>query len=145
MAKKSLDEIKLKIEKLLKTNQAQLSLGVYYILKMDQTPKDSILEYINHPDVKLSKVEQILKNICPHCQYKRSGDSKSCSDCNERMDGWWCDKSPDNSCYYFSEEKDGKHVVGLENGSQFILPADHDPEEESEDCCLFCGEPEERK
>jgi hypothetical protein len=112
---------------------------------MNQAPKDSILEYVNKPELKLSKVEKVLRSICPHTYYKRSGDSRSCLECNERLGGWWCDKSPDNSCYYFSEMKNGKCVVELDNKTEFILPDDHDYENEDEDWCLFCGEPEEIK
>ena len=59
--------------------------------------------------------------------------------------GWWCDKSPDNSCYYYSDEKDGSRIVELCNGTEVALPKELDPEYETDDCCLFCGEPEERK
>lgn len=60
--------------------------------------------------------------------------------------GWRCKKSPDGVCHYFSE--DGK--VELIDGTTVTVPADvdghvNDPNYETEDSCLFCGHPEERK
>ena len=59
----------------------------------------------------------------------------------EEYDGWECKNSPDGVCHYYSN----KGTVHLNNGDAFKLPDDHDKEDESEDCCLFCGQPEERK
>lgn len=55
--------------------------------------------------------------------------------------GWRCKVSPDGVCHYFSE--DGK--VELIDGTFVDIPIDHDPEYETDDGCIFCGHPDERK
>lgn len=54
--------------------------------------------------------------------------------------GWPCNKSPDKVCHYFS---DGAGFVELINGTKHAV--DSDPDNETHDSCLFCGDPEERK
>ena len=55
--------------------------------------------------------------------------------------GWRCKESPDGVCHYFS--KDGK--VQLLGNRECDVPIDHDGSGESDDWCIFCGMPEERK
>lgn len=83
--------------------------------------------------------------ICKHEKLSKSGESARC-ECGKYL-GWWCPSSPDNECHYYSQEKDGKFVLTLRNGQEHVI-ADysknmHDNEEE--DWCIFCGQPEERK
>ena len=66
--------------------------------------------------------------------------SAACSICNKDFD-WWCSKSPDNLCHYFTDS-DG--TVTLNNGKK-VRPPKHDIHYETSDCCLYCGNPEERK
>jgi hypothetical protein len=69
----------------------------------------------------------------------------------DKMLGWFCTESPDNTCHYHSEEGpqlyDEKpyNYVHLITGEEHVLPADYDGKYETEDCCIFCGQPEERK
>lgn len=66
--------------------------------------------------------------------------------------GWRCLNSPDGVCAYSSEEGtgiyEGRRVVFLQyEGDSFIhqLPSTYDASNESDDWCIFCGDPEERK
>lgn len=74
----------------------------------------------------------------------KSGLSASCAGCGGDL-GWWCPSSKDNECHYYSEDRNGKSVVVFADGSESVLPSDHDPEYESSDSCIFCGHPDERK
>ena len=61
--------------------------------------------------------------------------------------GWRCKKSPDGVCHYFSNN--GK--VQLTGNRECDVPQkdeygeDYDAENESDDWCIFCGHPDERK
>jgi ribA/ribD-fused uncharacterized protein len=55
--------------------------------------------------------------------------------------GWDCPESPDGVCHYFSKE--GK--VELADGRSVPVPANHDATNESQEWCIFCKEPKERK
>lgn len=70
------------------------------------------------------------------------GDCRTarCTHCNEDF-GWFCPDSPDNRCHYFTDDAG---QVTLVNG-QKEWPAPHDRRYETEDRCLFCGNPQERK
>ena len=65
--------------------------------------------------------------------------------------GWYCPKSLDLECHYNTDGKDekGYYVILRDKAKgerrQYIEDKDHDPRLENKDCCLFCGEPEERK
>ena len=72
-----------------------------------------------------------------------------CAVCDMHF-GHYCPKSPDHACHYFSE--DG--YVKLNTGE--TVPKPRDPEDdpkdyalsdsyETDDCCIFCGSPQERK
>ncbi len=71
-----------------------------------------------------------------------AGDSPSalCTHCDKDF-GWHCPDSPDNTCHYFTME--GK--VRLISGQQIDPPPRHRPDHETEDQCIFCGNPQERK
>jgi hypothetical protein len=56
--------------------------------------------------------------------------------------GWDCPESPDKKCHYFTNEA-GKVV--LKKGVEVDPPQGHDSDNESDDWCIFCGAPEERK
>ena len=68
--------------------------------------------------------------------------SKICADCGIDL-GWFCEKSPDKGCHYFTEENTGKRFVRLANND--LIEVESDPETETSDCCLFCQNPDERK
>jgi hypothetical protein len=63
-----------------------------------------------------------------------------CTTCGASF-GWRCKQSPDGVCHYYSE--DGQ--IELINGNKIPVTPDHDSEYETDDCCLFCGMPDERK
>ena len=71
----------------------------------------------------------------------RIGAGAYCAICDKSF-GWYCANSPDHICHYFS--KDGK--ITLIDGTNVQKPVDSpDKGHQSEDWCLYCGEPEERK
>jgi len=63
-----------------------------------------------------------------------------CPTCDKDF-GWFCEKSPDGVCHYYTIN--GK--VELLNGTLIDQPKGHDPDNESDDWCIYCGMPEERK
>lgn len=67
-------------------------------------------------------------------------ESAKCLTCGN-YHGWRCKKSPDGVCHYFS--KDGK--VALLGNRECDIPPEHDDKYETDDCCIFCDMPEERK
>lgn len=73
----------------------------------------------------ISGLEQEQDSLIEGCTcsivHKTPYGSAVCSICNENY-GWWCPDSPTNACDY-----------GQEDG------------EYDEDCCRYCGKPEERK
>lgn len=71
-------------------------------------------------------------------------DSAICiSGCGQRF-GWRCKESPDGVCHYLPF--DDKHVKLL-NGELVLISEEtlEDAQDEHYECCLFCGQPEERK
>jgi transcription elongation factor Elf1 len=107
-------------------------------------------------------VHQILLNHlrdgCPHrfppltkseLKDKWFSASARCDVCGKSF-GWRCNASPDETCHYYSQEIDGVRVIELIDGrlvpvSEIPNLADHDPESETDDYCIFCGQPDERK
>jgi len=101
----------------------------------------------------ISELEEDLKSIaskCPH-EFRELTDKEKvdrwmsvdahCLICDNGF-GWRCIKSPDHVCHYYSN--DGK--VELIDGTKVDVPwSDYDAKYESEDGCIFCGMPDERK
>ena len=60
--------------------------------------------------------------------------------------GWRCKISPDSVCHYFSVDQGGKLSPQID-GDPVTFPQGEygGPDSESDDWCLFCGMPEERK
>ena len=108
------------------------------------------------------------KARCPHAIYRNGAwnydpedDSSGavCAICGIGF-GWWCPDSPDHACHYFTvgspraswcddylpdddtAENQGK--VKLLTG-EFVTSPEHDPKYETDDRCLWCGQPNERK
>jgi hypothetical protein len=70
-------------------------------------------------------------------------DSAFCVVCEANF-GWRCPTSPDGACHYFSMHgRPG--FVRLIDDSEVPVPADHDIDYETDDDCMFCHQPEERK
>ena len=55
--------------------------------------------------------------------------------------GWRCKESPDSVCHYRSRNR----CIKLLGGALYALPDDYDDSNESDDWCVFCGLPDERK
>ncbi len=98
---------------------------------------------------KASRLVADLKATCKHefkpltpkqLADKWMSEGAHCLICNEGF-GWRCKESPDGVCHYFTE--DGK--VELITGELVSPPPEHDVEYESDDDCLWCGLPDERK
>jgi len=92
---------------------------------------------------------EILRNSCVHVfadlKKKDLNDewmsvNAICTSCGKYF-GWRCKISPDFICHY----KSTNGQIELINGEKIPTQLDHDPEYESDDCCIFCGDPEERK
>lgn len=93
------------------------------------TLREECIHQISHPTKKDMRTGDFGGAYCLICGYDF---------------GWWCPASPDSVCHYHSDEN-GK--VELITGESVDFPKDeyYDPEYESSDCCLFCGDPDERK
>jgi hypothetical protein len=100
-------------------------------------------------EVKDMQVEAALQILCSHSNLEERNESAVCYNCGSYRFGWYCKDSPDNECHYFSEElEESKFTIELRDGSRFQLANDYSKksqEYESDDDCLFCGNPEERK
>ncbi len=88
-----------------------------------------------------------LKKECPHevAAIKKPNKfgcygAAICMGCGEDF-GWYCPDSPDHVCHYYSR----KGMVDLLDNSQVHVPESHDSKYETDDSCIFCGHPEERK
>lgn len=54
-----------------------------------------------------------------------------------------CPSSPDGFCHY-TTVRGTSNVVLLRDGDHAVLPEPVEPESQTDDSCLFCGEPDER-
>ena len=101
----------------------------------------------DHSFVELTEKDiELLRNTPWKASYKIT--SAVCKICNRDF-GWRCPDSPDNTCHYYTSEvknSDGKRVVALSNGLHYMADdyTIDDANAETDDCCLFCGFPEER-
>jgi hypothetical protein len=69
-----------------------------------------------------------------------------CSICGKDYGHWRCKKSPDSVCHYYShDDVQSTRVIDLLDGKIAPIPTGHDRRFESEDHCIFCGMPDERK
>jgi ribonuclease HI len=82
---------------------------------------------------------QKYRHLCQHHIVKKY-DSVICDKCDEGF-GWYCPDSPDHTCYYYSDEGN----VTLIDGTLVPIPETHNSSYESDDYCIFCGSPDERK
>lgn len=64
----------------------------------------------------------------------------TCLGCGRHF-GWRCKNSPDGVCHHFSEDS----KIELVDGTTVPVPEGHDAQYETDDCCLFCEMPDERK
>jgi hypothetical protein len=82
-----------------------------------------------------------------HILIKKGSEDYAGADCVicEKDFGWWCPESPDHACHYYSITTADGFTVTMINGEEYLLPKDHVDTYETEDQCIFCGQPEERK
>lgn len=80
-----------------------------------------------------------MKHELRECSYEYG--SAICQICDNNF-GWRCADSPDTVCHYYTN--DGNHVK-LIDGTLANVPSGHDHRYETSDCCIFCGNPDERK
>ena len=66
-----------------------------------------------------------------------------CEVCQQDFHAWCCAQSPDRVCHYVTSSSDD--LVHLINGDKVPPPSGHVVEHETEDRCIFCGHPFERK
>lgn len=66
---------------------------------------------------------EALQTECPHDNIIDKWGTGVCPDCGYKTDGWFCPDSPDYECQYYDEKTDTY----------------------DEDCCIYCGQPDERK
>lgn len=107
----------------------------------------------------LVEIQQKIGNIESNCKHNliqfgaepkfNHEGSARCEDC-DRYFGWWCPKSPDNMCHYHTYKVEGflltARAVELVDGTEHILEDyDGEPRFETDDDCLFCHDPDERK
>lgn len=106
-----------------------------------QTEKERKLIFKTMEQFK-NNVSQQFYDLSKKCEHVigKSHDSANCKICDQHF-GWWCPESKDNTCHYFSENG----FVTLINGEKVPVPPGHNEDCENYDCCIFCGDPEERK
>jgi len=76
---------------------------------------------------------------CPH-EIIQEGSLARCSICGMYFN-WYCQESPDHVCHYYSRNE----LIELVDGSAIPVSKNHDPDNETDDECMFCHLPEERK
>ena len=110
----------------------------------EMTPEDRLAKIQEHRD-EITKLTDECRHVFKPLTEKQLGDkwmsvSSVCLGCGQHF-GWRCKKSPDGVCHYFSE--DGK--IELIDGTNVPVSEGHDDQYETDDTCLFCGMPDERK
>lgn len=103
----------------------------------DETEKFNVIA--NYKD-KLSHIYYDTKHKCHHKIQDSSYGGAECQYCREDF-GWFCEESPDHICHYYSNDR----KITLIDGTEVSVPEDHNDKYETDDCCIFCGNPEERK
>jgi len=89
--------------------------------------------------------DELRDGLRRHQVWTWSYDSATCEICR-RYFGYRCPDSPDSVCHYFTTEIAGKLFVELYTGEKIpYLAENHNPTRETEDSCLFCHVPQERK
>ena len=85
------------------------------------------------------------KQICT-CKSEWGSGGAECGICGVYVMGWYCAKSPDHLCYYNTEEdSNGNRYVELRDGNRVYMEKGYSNEDETDDDCLFCHHPDERK
>jgi hypothetical protein len=120
----------------------RMFVGGYECRISAETVKEETLSPQERKD-RIEFLKKQLDNLVRNCDHALLNDGY-CPTCKKHF-GWGCDESPDKVCHYYSREEDGNSFVRLIDGRKYQLKATHDPNDESEDWCIFCGHPDERK
>lgn len=89
----------------------------------------------------LKKLHKLLEENCPHIIIEGKYNNAHCTVCGHSF-GHHCQASPDHACHYYTEN-DG--MIYLITGKSVKPPEDHNKNYESDDHCIYCHHPEERK
>lgn len=91
----------------------------------------------------------VTQDMCNHPHEKMiiEKDKPACGECKKKFTDWSCPSSPDKCCHYYSKIGDMGYYVTLIDGTKHYLEGyTHEKaNDETEDDCIFCGEPDERK
>lgn len=90
----------------------------------------SIKERFNKLEKRRCELTQNIRQVVleinmlqDECNHDDMDDDGCCPDCGFQTKGWFCKSSPTKECEYYDEKTDVY----------------------DEDCCIYCGDPEERK
>ena len=76
---------------------------------------------------------------------KWMSESAFCDTCGVHF-GWRCKKSPDSVCHYHTEGGAVDLIEGTPDFFKYRKTGNWTSEDnESDDCCVYCGHPDERK
>lgn len=112
--------------------------NVLFTIKENLNTKLSLIKNLQSYDNSLAK-KLLDLNVCKNHTIVRKNDTAYCSICNEYFN-WFCEESPDNTCHYYSKN----NQITLINKTTYTLK-DYNNDYETDDCCIFCGQPNERK
>ena len=130
-------------------------MGIYDDKFKEAYEKDREIEFqkeIKETEDAIIKLEAKLEELLKKCKHRFKELTKKqladewmsedayCVIC-KRHYGWRCKESPDQTCHYFSTNGE----VELLDGTKAPVPEGHCEEDENDDWCIFCGQPDERK
>jgi hypothetical protein len=110
---------------------------------MDSMELRSRIRQLKIQIIDLQVTLETLEVECPHNIVKARIAGAECDICGRNF-GWYCAESPDHACHYYTYDRKGTQVQ-LYDRTLHSLKEPSDPEYESDDCCLFCNQPDERK
>ena len=85
-------------------------------------------------------VDELMRNCRHFVEPSQTATSARCAICGSRF-RWYCPNSPDHACHYHSHNG----LVLMINRFFEPVPEGHDAENESEEWCIYCGQPYEQK
>lgn len=98
----------------------------------------------------IAEREKAKQEMCTHpadkVVEKKNSDCAHCTECGKTLD-WFCPESPDKQCHYYTNQDDKGYYVTLRSGERHYFKnyTKSDSQDETDDSCLFCGAPNERK
>lgn len=89
----------------------------------------------------LKQLYNMFETNCPHIISEDRNNNAHCKICRHSF-GHYCPDSPDNVCHYYTNSE---NMIQLLIGEEVKPPKDHNKNYESDDYCIYCHSPEERK